>query len=101
MLFTRSEGVLRRSTIHQKNYSQGIMRNLLQKACVVLQDQDRYSVCSNISIHFCNKETFGKFDDVLKPGCHRVHWILGIRLTSFLFSLMDIYYANCYKRIKR
>ncbi|XP_076901921.1 hypersensitive-induced reaction 1 protein-like [Bidens hawaiensis] len=30
------------------------------------------------------KETFGKFDDVLEPGCHCVPWIFGSRLVGHL-----------------
>ncbi|KAJ0765511.1 putative Band 7 domain-containing protein [Helianthus annuus] len=48
-----------------------IMWNLL---CLVQVDQSTVAIT----------ETFGKFDDVLEPGCHCVPWIFGSRLTGHL-----------------
>lgn len=47
------------------------MGNLL---CLVQVDQSTVAI----------KETFGKFDDVLQPGCHCVPWIFGRRLAGHL-----------------
>lgn len=42
--------------------------------CLVQVDQSTVAI----------KETFGKFDDVLQPGCHCVPWIFGRKLAGHL-----------------
>lgn len=51
---------------------------------------------SNVAI----KETFGKFDDVLEPGCHCVPWFFGSRLAGHLSLRVQQLDVRCETKTK-
>lgn len=63
------------------------MGNLL---CLVQVDQSTVAI----------KETFGKFDDVLEPGCHCVPWIFGSRLAGHLTLRLQQLDVKCETKTK-
>lgn len=46
------------------------------------------------------KETFGKFDDVLEPGCHVVPWILGKKVAGYLSLRVQQLDVRCETKTK-
>ncbi|XP_028553627.1 hypersensitive-induced response protein 1 isoform X1 [Dendrobium catenatum] len=46
------------------------------------------------------KETFGKFDDVLEPGCHFVPWILGKNVAGYLSLRVQQLDVRCETKTK-
>lgn len=46
------------------------------------------------------KESFGKFDDVLEPGCHVVPWILGKKVAGYLSLRVQQLDVRCETKTK-
>ncbi|KAL0917921.1 hypothetical protein M5K25_013030 [Dendrobium thyrsiflorum] len=46
------------------------------------------------------KETFGKFDEVLEPGCHVVPWILGKKVAGYLSLRVQQLDVRCETKTK-
>ncbi|KAJ0538488.1 Hypersensitive-induced reaction 1 protein [Helianthus annuus] len=63
------------------------MGNLL---CLVQVDQSTVAI----------KETFGKYDDVLEPGCHCVSWIFGSQLAGHLTLRVQQLDVKCETKTK-
>lgn len=63
------------------------MGNLL---CLVQVDQSTVAI----------KESFGKFDDVLEPGCHCVPWIFGKQLAGHLSLRVQQLDVKCETKTK-
>ncbi|XP_072977308.1 hypersensitive-induced response protein-like protein 1 [Typha angustifolia] len=61
-----------------------------QTLCCVQVDQSTVAV----------KETFGKFDDVLQPGCHCVPWIAGRRIAGHLSLRLQQLDVRCETKTK-
>lgn len=58
--------------------------------CCVQVDQ------SNVAI----RETFGKFDDVLEPGCHCMPWIFGAQIAGHLTLRVQQLDVRCETKTK-
>ncbi|XP_042503067.1 hypersensitive-induced response protein-like protein 1 [Macadamia integrifolia] len=63
------------------------MGNLL---CCVQVDQSKVAI----------KETFGKFDEVLEPGCHCVPWIFGSKVAGHLSLRLQQLDVRCETKTK-
>ncbi|XP_042424164.1 hypersensitive-induced response protein-like protein 1 isoform X2 [Zingiber officinale] len=61
-----------------------------QAFCCVQVDQSTVAI----------KESFGKFDDVLQPGCHCLPWIFGKRVAGRLSLRMQQLDVNCETKTK-
>jgi regulator of protease activity HflC (stomatin/prohibitin superfamily) len=61
-----------------------------QSLCCVQVDQSTVAI----------KETFGKFDDVLEPGCHFLPWILGQQLAGHLSLRVQQLDVQCETKTK-
>jgi hypothetical protein len=61
-----------------------------QVFCCVQVDQ------SNVAI----RETFGKFDDVLEPGCHCMPWIFGAQIAGHLTLRLQQLDVRCETKTK-
>ncbi|XP_073006775.1 hypersensitive-induced response protein-like protein 1 [Typha latifolia] len=61
-----------------------------QTLCCVQVDQSTVAV----------RETFGKFDDVLQPGCHCVPWIAGRRIAGHLSLRLQQLDVRCETKTK-
>ena len=61
-----------------------------QSLCYVQVDQSTVAI----------KETFGKFDDVLEPGCHFLPWILGQQLAGHLSLRVQQLDVQCETKTK-
>ncbi|KAG0494258.1 hypothetical protein HPP92_005252 [Vanilla planifolia] len=46
------------------------------------------------------KETFGKFDDVLEPGCHFIPWVLGQNVAGYLSLRIQQLDVRCETKTK-
>lgn len=46
------------------------------------------------------KETFGKFDDVLEPGCHFLPWCLGSQIAGYLSLRLQQLDVRCETKTK-
>lgn len=46
------------------------------------------------------KETFGKFDDVLEPGCHFLPWIFGQQIAGYLSLRVQQLDVRCETKTK-
>lgn len=61
-----------------------------QSLCCLQVDQ------SNVAI----KESFGKFDEVLEPGCHCVPWVLGRQVAGYLSLRVQQLDVRCETKTK-
>uniref|UniRef100_A0A2N9EZL0 Band 7 domain-containing protein n=1 Tax=Fagus sylvatica TaxID=28930 RepID=A0A2N9EZL0_FAGSY len=61
-----------------------------QSLCCVQVDQSTVAI----------KETFGKFDDVLEPGCHFLPWVLGQQLAGHLSLRVQQLDVQCETKTK-
>ena len=61
-----------------------------QALCCVQVDQSTVAI----------KETFGKFDDVLEPGCHCLPWVLGQQLAGHLSLRVQQLDVRCETKTK-
>ncbi|KAH0435930.1 hypothetical protein IEQ34_026509 [Dendrobium chrysotoxum] len=61
-----------------------------QSLCCLQVDQSTVAI----------KETFGKFDDVLEPGCHVVPWVLGKKVAGYLSLRVQQLDVRCETKTK-
>ncbi|KAI3974164.1 hypothetical protein MKX01_033415, partial [Papaver californicum] len=61
-----------------------------QALCCVQVDQSTVAI----------KETFGKFDDVLQPGCHFLPWCLGSQISGYLSLRVQQLDVRCETKTK-
>lgn len=61
-----------------------------QSFCCVQVDQSTVAI----------KETFGKFDDVLEPGCHFLPWCLGSQIAGHLTLRVQQLDVRCETKTK-
>lgn len=61
-----------------------------QALCCIQVDQSYVAV----------KESFGKFDEVLSPGCHCLPWILGKQIAGYLSLRVQQLDVRCETKTK-
>jgi regulator of protease activity HflC (stomatin/prohibitin superfamily) len=61
-----------------------------QALCCIQVDQSYVAI----------KETFGKFDEVLTPGCHCLPWVLGKQIAGYLSLRVQQLDVRCETKTK-